>query len=257
MELHAVQRPLAVAQRHHRAVVVGPRGDLERRRPAVVGRRPASGSGRPRTAPSGRRTRRVPSCSTVERLAVHQPRRAHDLPAEGRAHRLVAETDAEDRHASGRSAGSTSIETPASSGRPGPGEITMRDGASAAISSSVICVVAAHRDLGAELAEVLREVEGERVVVVDRARTIAATSSRLRAARAARSSACAPCLCVSSYSAAGIRVGDDAGAGLDLGDAVAQQRSCGWRCRSRGCRRSRGSRPRRRRRRATTARARR
>src|SRR5687767_10679588 len=60
-------------------------------------------------------------------------------------------------------------------------------------------VVAAHRHLGAELAQVLGEVEGERIVVVDQEDHH--RSSRCASSRA-RKSACA-LLRVSSYSVAG------------------------------------------------------
>ena len=62
------------------------------------------------------------------RLAVHRHARAHDRAAEHRADRLVPEADAEDRRRLPELAGSRSIVTPACSGRPGPGEMTIRSG---------------------------------------------------------------------------------------------------------------------------------
>ena len=61
----------------------------------------------------------------------------------------------------------TSLDTPASSGVPGPGEMSTASGSRATISSSVQLVVAVHERLGAELAQVLDEVVDEAVVVVD------------------------------------------------------------------------------------------
>ncbi len=56
---------------------------------------------------------------------------------------------------------------PASSGRPGPGEITIPAGRSASHIGQAQVVVAADDGLRAELAQVLDEVVDERVVVVD------------------------------------------------------------------------------------------
>ena len=56
---------------------------------------------------------------------------------------------------------------PASFGVHGPGEMTMRSGAIESMSSSADLVVAEDLDLRAQLAEVLVEVVGEAVVVID------------------------------------------------------------------------------------------
>ena len=61
----------------------------------------------------------------------------------------------------------TSSVSPASSGRPGPGEITTCVGCIAAISSIGHLVVPPHRDRRPELAQVLHQVVGERVVVIE------------------------------------------------------------------------------------------
>ena len=58
-------------------------------------------------------------------------------------------------------------EMPASFGVHGPGEITICSGSHAAISVERDRVVAMHVDVGAELAQILDEVPGEAVVVVD------------------------------------------------------------------------------------------
>ena len=57
-------------------------------------------------------------------LAVHEPRGAHHFAAEHLHHRLMTQAHAEDRYASGERFESSAIETPASRGVPGPGEIT-------------------------------------------------------------------------------------------------------------------------------------
>ena len=61
----------------------------------------------------------------------------------------------------------TSSETPASFGVQGPGESTMRSGASASISSTDISSLRTTFTSCAQLAQVLHQVVGERVVVVD------------------------------------------------------------------------------------------
>ena len=61
----------------------------------------------------------------------------------------------------------TSLDRPASSGVPGPGEISTRVGVELDDLVEGERVVAVHDRLGAELAQVLDEVVDERVVVVD------------------------------------------------------------------------------------------
>ena len=90
-----------------------------------------------------------PSWRDAARLPVHQLVRAADLAAERLDDRLVAEADAERRHAP--RAAHDAAETPASSGRPGPGEMTRCDGSSRSASSAVISSFRRTDDLGAEL----------------------------------------------------------------------------------------------------------
>ena len=81
---------------------------------------------------------------------------------------LVAEADAEHGHAPRRPPrGSATHMMPACSGRPGPGESRMASAPSSMASSTAERIVAVDDRLGAQLAEVLDEVEDERVVVVD------------------------------------------------------------------------------------------
>ena len=111
----------------------------------------------------------VPSCVIARRLAVHHAARRADHAAAVRlADRLVPEADAEDRDRARRSAGSTGDrDARRRAGVHGPGETTIASGASAAIASTSIASL--RRTLGSspQLAEVLHEVVGERVVVVD------------------------------------------------------------------------------------------
>ena len=99
-------------------------------------------------------------------LAVHEARRAHDLAAERRADRLVAEADAEDRQLAGE--GLDRGDAHARLGRRARArrqdQRRRRQGSDA---GDVDLVVAEHLHVGAELAEVLHQVEGEAVVVVD------------------------------------------------------------------------------------------
>ena len=83
----------------------------------------------------------------------------------------------------------TSTETPASFGVHGPGETMTRSGARASSSSVGLDVVAHDLELGAQLAQVLDEVVGERVVVVDHEDALTATSPGASASSIARATA--------------------------------------------------------------------
>jgi hypothetical protein len=106
-------------------------------------------------------------------LAVHQFPRADDLAAKGRADALVAKTDAKQRHLAGegldrrhRNAGL--------GGRAGAGR---NDDARRPQRGDCVdgdFVVAKHLDLFAQLAEILHQVVGEAVVVVDHQQHVAA-----------------------------------------------------------------------------------
>src|SRR5262249_27896548 len=134
-------------------------------------------------------------------LAVHDPRRADDPAAEHLAHALMAEAHAEQ----GRCAGESPDHVHRDPGlvrraRPGRDRARVRRPLGDRVEPDR--VVALDRDLGAELAEVLREVVGERVVVVDQQELHGAVRSAVRAIATARSTARA-LLTVSWYSVSG------------------------------------------------------
>ena len=163
VELDALGRQLAVAGAHHHVAEAGAElelvgqvgvgdqrvvaaGDQRARqagvdRAAVVARprRPCRGSARParcgrrtpRPATGGRGRRRAPACRPRRRRGSPRPR------------------------------------SPASAGVQGPGETTRRSAPRSSSSSTVGLVVADHLDLRPQLAQVLDEVVGEAVVVVD------------------------------------------------------------------------------------------
>ena len=108
-----------------------------------------------------------PSCRIVRELAVHQLRRAHDLAAIGLADRLVAEADAEDRHR----------RRPPSRSAPGRcrprsacrARATARSPRAARASASSAEILSLRTTCGSapELAQIVDEVPGEAVVIVD------------------------------------------------------------------------------------------
>ena len=162
VELHALERPLAVAQAHHDAAV-RPRRHLEARGHGL-------GRDHERVVARGGEDVRQPGedrlavVADLGGLAVHELRRAHDLAAERLAEGLVPEADAEERH---RRAADELEADPRLVGRPRP----RRDHDAVRLQGERVLdahrVVADDLHLRPELAEVLVEVEGERVVVVD------------------------------------------------------------------------------------------
>ena len=158
--------------------------------------RPASGSARRRTARRCRRRRRDRRArsSRSSRASARSPAR----PNRQTPPRSPDDRDTRQESVSSDQARSiVAIVTPACSGRPGPGEITMRSGLRRAHFLDGHRVVAQDANLRAELAQVLDEVVGKRVVVVDDDdhRPCCASSSARTSARALSR--------VSSYSAVG------------------------------------------------------
>ena len=196
MELHALDRQLAVTHAHHLAVrrvrghgelggnvgrgerVVAPDLDLVRQ-PRV-------------DAEAVVRDRARLAVQQRLRLARPRPRTPRRSPG-GRGRRPASASSARARRIS-------SIETPALSGRPGPGETTSRSKPPARASSTVIASFRTVTHLGAELLEQVHEVVGERVVVVEHQHPHGANSC---SARSIAASSAASFLRHSSCSAAG------------------------------------------------------
>ena len=206
---------------------------------------------------------------------MHEPLGAHDPPAEDVRRGTGARGRRRGSAACPAKARRMALVGSVSVGLFGPGERRIASGASAAISAERHLVVAPHQRLGAQLAQVLHEVPGEGVVVVDdedhawpppgaapaprrpRGRGHRARSDRARPSPARRRArARSPCAASprtpppdpSRPRSPPPRPGRRARRGRG---------ACGWRCRCPCCRGSRGSRPPRHRRRAAPAPARR
>ena len=164
MELDAVDRQARVAQAHDRAVG-GARIDLELGRHGL-------GLGRQRmVAGGGERRRQVgehagPVVLDRAQLAVHHLPRAADRGAERLGDRLVAEADAQDRDAAGGGADQRQRDAGAV-GIAGPGRDHDRVGRHGDRILHRQRVVAVDDGLGPELAQIVDEVVGEAVVVID------------------------------------------------------------------------------------------
>src|SRR5271156_1822516 len=207
MKLHAFDRVLFVAQSHD-FVFRGAGADFERRRD---GRRIHQQRMIAHRIERARNTRedRLAVVNYRRSLAVHQAIRAHDLAAERLADTLQAEAHAENRnlvrHLAQESQRDAGLGGSARSRRDDD-----RIGTQRANAGDFDGVVALDRDVGAELAEVLHDVVGERVVVIDHqnffiarhATYLLAAISKSRAAWSARTIARA-LLTDSSNSAAG------------------------------------------------------
>ena len=135
----------------------GQRRRVDRQR-VVAGRRQRRRQAGEHAPPCGRSCDVLPCISSV---------RADDRRAVDVADRLVAEAHAEHRRAAGGERRDGAQMIPASSGRPGPGESSTPSGSRATRLVDGEGVVAVDDRLGAELAEVLDEVEDEAVVAVE------------------------------------------------------------------------------------------
>src|SRR3984885_8447644 len=164
MKLHAVHRQLGVCQAHDDAGIgIRCHGEVARQAFALDHERVIA----------RRLERRVDAAKNAaavmadfRQLAVDECRRAHHLAAEGVADRLVAEADAEDRDC--RSGARDQIETDAGLfGRAGAGRQHDRIGVGGDDVVACHLVVAMHLDLRPELTEIVDEVEGEAVIVID------------------------------------------------------------------------------------------
>jgi hypothetical protein len=107
-----------------------------------------------------------PIVPDTRRLPVHDLPRPHHLAAERLADGLVAEADAEDRHAAGETRdGSERDARLVRRARPGREDDVGRRQLLDPFHRQL--VVAEHAHFGTELFEVLHKVEGKRIVVVD------------------------------------------------------------------------------------------
>ena len=99
-------------------------------------------------------------------LAVNGQRRAHHLAAKALPDRLMAKTDAENRHVPG--GGGDKIEADARlMRRAGAGRQHDGVGRGGQDFGDAHLVVAAHGDIGPQLPEIMHEIKGEAVVIVD------------------------------------------------------------------------------------------
>ena len=165
MELHALDRELAVAQAHHQPVL-GLGGDLEH-----VGHRVAGDDERV-VARRGERVRQPGEHAGVRvadlrRLAVHHVRRAHDRAAVQLADALQAEAHAEHGDAPLAEVPDRGVREPGVGRAARAGRDEHRVGPERVHLVERHRVVAVHDRLRAQLTEVLHEVVDERVVVVD------------------------------------------------------------------------------------------
>ena len=163
MELYAMHRQAFVRGAHHKPVGLG--GDRKRagKRCAidhqrVIARRPEW--------PVDAAKHALALVRHLGELAVHRHRRAHHVAAERLADRLQTETHAEHRDGGGRLL--DEVEADAGFvGRAGAGREHDRVRVGADDVGGRYLVVAMHDDVRPKLAEVMDEVEGEAVVVVD------------------------------------------------------------------------------------------
>jgi hypothetical protein len=164
VELHALDRQLLVAHAHDLAVL-GPGSDLQH----LGAARALDGQ---RVVAVHRELRGQPSEHALLRggddagLAVHELLRANDLAAKGRTNALVPQTHAQDGQLAGKvldgSHRDTGFQRRARAGRD---HHAIRCARSDALDGDL--VVAEHLHIRAQLAEVLDDVVGEAVVVVD------------------------------------------------------------------------------------------
>src|SRR5467141_3616131 len=134
-------------------------------------------------------------------LAVHDALRAHHLAAKHLPDRLVPQTDTENGHPPGQAFDQFERDAGAlGRARPGGDDNGARRERLHLVDADL--VVADHAHLGAELGEVLHQVVGERVVVVDHQHHGRTYAVSLAATAAARRSARALC-CVSCHSDCG------------------------------------------------------
>src|SRR6266513_2943074 len=184
MELHAFDRQVAMAQAHDLAVL-----RLGAHRQAAGERLPLHGErvvARRNEFVRNLKINPAAVVSDVRQLAMHHLLCAHHPAAERLPDRLVPEADPEDRHAPGHAPDQLQGD-PGLARRAGAGGDHEVRGRKPLDLPNRDFIVPQHPDLGSQLAQVLDQVVGERVVIVehhDHAASAEATSAALRMARA-------------------------------------------------------------------------
>src|SRR5262245_37229724 len=164
MELHAVHRQRFVCKPHHQTVRgLGRHVEIARQRLALDHQRVIARSFERRIYAAKHAAAVV---LDLRQFAMNRHRRPHDLAAEGLADRLMTQAHPEDRDA--RRGGRDQIETDAGFVRRARAR---REHDGLGLDANHRCgrhlVVTMHLGLSPELTEVVHEVEGETVVIVD------------------------------------------------------------------------------------------
>src|SRR3954467_14166521 len=163
MKLHAMRRIGLVRRAHHEPVGLRDHVERARDRGAVDDERVIA-RGFERTVDAAKYASAL--VGHFGEFAIHRYRRAHDLAAKRLTHRLQAEADAE--HRDGRRGFFDEIETDAGFVRcAGTGREHNRVRIGLHYIPDGHLVVAMHDDVRPQLAEVMDEIEGEAVVIVD------------------------------------------------------------------------------------------
>src|ERR1700687_5133235 len=164
MKLHAFDREFLVSEAHD-FVFGGARADFQNGRERIGiddQRMIAHRVERTREASEDR----IAIVNHRRSLAMHQARSAHNLAAEHLSDALMAEAAAENRPSAPHLAQYLQRDP-----RLGRSARSRRDydcaRSECAHSGDVDCVVTLHSDIGAELAEILHEVVGKRIVVIN------------------------------------------------------------------------------------------
>src|ERR1700722_9473797 len=166
MELHAMHRQVRMGEAHHHAVVgIGGHGELARHARTLDHQRVIA----------RRLERRIDAAKNagavvadLRQLAVPLGRSAHHFPPKSIADRLMAEADAEDRNFC-RGLRDQAEADAGLLGRAGAGREHDGIGIGGDNGAARHLVVAMHLDLRPQLTEIVHQVEGEAVIVVDEA----------------------------------------------------------------------------------------
>ena len=165
VELHAVDGQFAVAQAHQFVAVLGPRRGLKHSRQRIVDHQAVVARGGERRRQPGEHAATI--MADAAGLAVHQPAGALDHAAESLTDRLVAQAHAQQRHARGGGGGDQGQ----ADARLGRRARARRDHQAVwALGQHLgngLLIVAVDRHLGAQFPQVLHQVVGETVVIID------------------------------------------------------------------------------------------